>query len=153
MTGCLSKMQSYQTATGVQPDEAILVYTATTYLDLTRVKFKNKDDGKLYESRDLAAGSRVLITKVPPGRYHLYGFQMNRTPMRANRDQEQQIYNVEAGKINYIGDLAIVPKLDQFGKPTATVNFRDNQNFIDGYLRENYPELMAERELQYVGIF
>lgn len=133
------------------PNEALLIVHIDTEVALARVILNNRS-----VARSLAEGRHVWMVRVPVGSYSWKRIEIgnqlrHRVKYRLDPDEEMS-FEVEAGKINYPGELVIRSSpLSSWQDIILIVRNRNHSAKAVRDLRGSYDALLSSLPLHYAG--
>ena len=135
--GCAGKLPTYQDDQVLQPGNGWLLLPIQT--PNKTVKFEFSSGLSNYNSPIYPFGNHTSVIQLPEGSYRISAFTINqvRFVFEKPRDYEDFLFRIEAGKVNYIGNLG-------FDGNTISI-----QNRLTNFSSLAYPDLIENYEVKY----
>ena len=132
----------------LEADEGLLVVGVDSNMPISRVRMRK--DGALFgngDMKDLPEGRSLRLYALPAGRYEWAQLKPFSNFSYDLRDEPEFEFMVEAGKINYAGDL-------QFRAKTvndSSFHVSNRSLGVIDWLKKEHPRLYADYALAYTG--
>ena len=129
-------------------NEGYLVVVMSNPFDKHRIDFRSLSNRAVFTTDYMKSGSRLLILRLPADDYYVDSFRVEAVKITGGSARR---FRVMAGATNYVGHVTVLPTGKGYGH-VADVLWTDNQNYTEGYLRSNYPELIKQFPLRYAPL-
>jgi len=133
------------------PNEGLLILHIDTEIPLKRLILSGRTI-----TRSLAKGRHVWIARAPEGIYRWEMIEIENERHRRLKYElepdEELTFEVEAGKINYPGELSIRPGSQSWwGNRTLIVRNRNHSAMAVRELKDSYESILRSLPLHYAG--
>jgi len=151
LAGCISQLESIQTdrTRSLDDDVGYLFITFNSDISLTNFEIEGPKTIRL-RGPDYKNGINYFLVPVPSGKYQItkivahFGryYEFNE-----EGDKKLWEFEVKPGTISYVGEL----KVRRIKYLSSTFELTNKSSFALEYLEQQYPKILALRNLEYHG--